>query len=485
MNYFLSFLLVLLLQGCQQALPVEPAPPTSKELVAAYTADLQQTLQTIKIGETTTDLLTNFTKLNDEQYERPPYVLHIENGLVNTITLSVPGTLTVEDVAEVNMPWKGFDAKWLSAEDRITGLQLTRTTPTLQQQIADMPLDEKVGQLVLTGFDGTTVTPIVKQAIEEAHIGHVILFSKNITTPVQLQALNQSLLQLNSTQPLWITVDEEGGKVSRIPDSLTVLPTAARLAKNYSTEQVKQLAASQGELLRALGFAVNFAPVLDVNSNPKNPVIGNRAFSANVKTVNSYTTAFTTGLENAGVLAVGKHFPGHGDTATDSHVGLPVIHKSKEQLQKTELAPFQHAIDHGIQMLMIGHLLVPALDTDTPASYSRAVMHELLRKEMGFSGVIITDDLTMQAVNMPIADAAVKAIVAGADIALIGHGTEQAIAATKALETAVASGQLTEQELNARVYRILSLKERYSGHVDDAFDFASWNKKIRTQLNNN
>lgn len=479
MKYFIPLLLILLLHGCQQALPETPAP-TTEQLVLDYTATLEDTLQTIQIGETTTDALTDFTKIDDTHYEKPPVTVTVKNGLVESVTIAIDEPLTAEEVAEVHLSFPRYEANWLHQE-HITGLQLTRTTPTIQQQIAAMPLDERIGQLVLTGFDGTSVTPLLQQAITEAHIGHVILFSKNITTTAQLQALNQSLLALDDT--LWITVDEEGGNVSRIPDGLTVLPTAARLAK-YSPEHVTQLATLQGELLRALGFHVNFAPVFDVNSNPNNPVIGSRAFSADVKTVNTYAMAFATGLQQSGILAVGKHFPGHGDTATDSHFGLPVIKKSKEQLLQTELAPFQHAIDHDIKMLMVGHLLIPALG-DTPASSSSAVMHDLLREEMGFTGVVITDDLTMQAVDKQVAQAAVDAIVAGADIALIGHGTEQAIAATTALKAAVTAGRLTEQELNARVYRILSLKERYQGHVDSHFDFAAWNKKIRTQLHTN
>lgn len=481
MKYFLSLIVVLLLVGCQPTTHEEPAPPTNEELVSDYTASLHKTLETIKIGDTTIETLPDFTKLDETHYENPPYVLTVKNGLVDAITLSIDDTLTMDMIKEIELPFPNYDASWMHEEEKVTGLQLTRSTPTLKQQIAAMPLDEKVGQLVLTGFEGTTVTPILKQAIEEAHIGHVILFSKNITTPQQLQALNTSILALRSPQPLWITVDEEGGNVSRIPDGLTVLPTAARLAKNYTTENVTALAASQGKLLRALGFTVNFAPVLDVNSNPNNPVIGSRAFSTDVETVNAYASAFTNGLQQSGLVAVGKHFPGHGDTATDSHVSLPKINKTMEQLQKTELAPFQYAIDNGIDMLMIGHLLVPALD-DTPASYSRAIMHTLLREKMGFNGVVITDDLTMQAINMPIADAAVKSIVAGADIVLIGHGTEQAIAATKALQAAVTAGTLTEDELNARVYRILSLKERYNGQVNNSFDFTRWNQSMRTQL---
>lgn len=478
MNYFLSFILVLLLQGCQQATPNEIDP----SVVESAVSDLQQVLETIHIGETTTDMLTEFTKLDDQNYEKAPITLTVKNGLVDSVTLTIQEALTLDDVLrdEINAP-SHYKMEWIRADERTNAVRFTLSEPSLQQQIAAIPLDEKIGQLVLTGFDGTTITPLLTQAIEDAHIGHVILFSKNIQNAAQLKALNTSLLQLKTAHPLWISIDEEGGLVSRIPDDFVTLPSAARLT-TYRPEHVQQLAKLQGELLHAYGFSVNFAPVLDVNSNPTNPVIGNRAFSSHVATVNSYATAFTNGLRESDIIGAGKHFPGHGDTATDSHVALPVIHKSLEQLKKTELVPFQHAIDQGIDMIMVGHLLVPALDDKEPATTSPKLMQDLLRAEMGFDGVIITDDLTMQAIDTPVPQAAVQAIVAGADIALIGHGTEQAIAATKAIAKAVADKQLSERQLNERVFRILSLKQHYSGDVNETFHKEQWNTRMKQVL---
>ena len=249
-----------------------------------------------------------------------------------------------------------------------------------------MWLEERVGQLIMTGFEGTTVSDVLRSTIEDSHIGNVILFSSNISSTKQLQQLNDEILNLNTEYPIWIAVDEEGGNVSRIPSELVTLPTAATLASNYTSEQVFNLSSHLSLLLHALGFTIDFAPVIDVNSNPNNPVIGTRAFSDNPETVSEYAISFNDGLREHSILGVGKHFPGHGDTNVDSHYGLPVINKTLEQLKVNELIPFQNAIDSNFEMLMVGHLFIPSLDSKYPASQSGKIMNDLLREDMGEIG---------------------------------------------------------------------------------------------------
>lgn len=363
---------------------------------------------------------------------------------------------------------------------------VSQPTPISQifEQIVDaMPLEEKIGQLVLTGFEGTSVDETLRKAVEEYYIGHVILFKENIESATQLKTLNTALLNLKTSHPLWIALDEEGGNVSRLPKEFLKLPTAAKLANQYTVDTVQDLAAHLGELLDEYGFAVDFAPVFDVNSNPNNPVIGSRAFSANREKVSQYAMAFANGLQQQNIVAVAKHFPGHGDTDTDSHKALPIINKTREQLWQTELVPFQHAINEGISMMMVGHLLVPAIDQKLVATQSSAVMKELLREEMGFQGVIITDDLTMDAIAVDPAVAAVNAIVAGADIALIGHGTDKAIEVAKALKQAVLDGRIMEQQINESVFRILMLKSEYVGDMNSELSIKVWNEQMRALLN--
>lgn len=369
--------------------------------------------------------------------------------------------------------------------DTVEEIPISPAPPTFKQQVYAMPLEEKIGQLVLTGFEGTTVSETLRQAIEDVHIGHVILFKKNIESAAQLQQLNTDLLNLQTTTPLWISLDEEGGNVSRMPNEFVKLPTAAKLARNYSVETVEKIGAQLGELLHENGFTTDFAPVFDVNSNRNNPVIGSRAFSSDIAEVKQYAMAFTNGLQQQNILAVAKHFPGHGDTNMDSHVALPIIHKSREQLQQTELVPFQYAIDEGMQMIMVGHLLVPAIDPEQAASQSSAVMKDLLREDMGFEGVVITDDLTMDALPDDVVSSAVHAIIAGADIALIGHGTDQAIAAVHALKQAVTTGLLSEEQINESAYRILLLKQQYIGKVNPEFNRTDWNEQMKRLINTN
>ncbi len=263
-----------------------------------------------------------------------------------------------------------------------------------------------------------------------------------------------------------MSVDEEGGVVSRIPKEMGRFESAWDVGAtgdlNYAFEHGKAI----GETIKSLGFNLDFAPVLDVNSNPNNPVIGNRAFSDDPEIVKKMGTEVYKGLKSAGVLGVGKHFPGHGDTDVDSHVGVPVINKSLDELKKLELIPFKYAIDNGVEMIMVGHLYLPQLDKDYVASISENIVTKLLREELGFNGVVVTDDMIMEGVKgkYPTNESAVKAIEAGNDIIIVSSGIHDQNSAIDGVVEAVRNGIITEKRINESVYRILKLKNTISRH---------------------
>ena len=334
----------------------------------------------------------------------------------------------------------------------------------LAQFVEDMTLQEKIGQLLMAGFEGTQVSEREVFLIEDYHIGGFIFFGRNITNEEETRNLIHELKTIKSDSPvqLFIGVDEEGGPVSRLSGIYRNLPPQSSLGESGDPEIAYEYGSIQGEKLRRLGFNVNFSPVLDVDSNPNNPVIGNRAISNDPSLVAQLGIQVWKGIGDQGVVPVGKHFPGHGDTDVDSHTLLPVIEKSREELDETELVPFQASVDQGIPALMVGHLLIPALDQE-PASLSEGIMEDLLRDEMGFRGVLFSDDLTMGAITdrMSVSEAAVDFIGAGGDVALICHGETEVMEAFKAIEAAVRDGIISEEYIDQKLVRIIRLKEDF------------------------
>ncbi|SRR5690554_357811 len=334
----------------------------------------------------------------------------------------------------------------------------------LAQFVEDMTLQEKIGQMLMAGFEGTQVSEREVSLIEDYHIGGFIFFGRNITNEEETRNLIHELKTIKSDSPvqLFIGVDEEGGPVSRLSGIYRNLPPQSSLGESGDPEIAYEYGSIQGEKLRRLGFNVNFSPVLDVDSNPNNPVIGNRAISNDPSLVAQLGIQVWKGIGDQGVVPVGKHFPGHGDTDVDSHTLLPVIEKSREELDETELVPFQASVDQGIPALMVGHLLIPALDQE-PASLSEGIMEDLLRDEMGFRGVLFSDDLTMGAITdrMSVSEAAVDFIGAGGDVALICHGETEVMEAFKAIEAAVRDGIISEEYIDQKLVRIIRLKEDF------------------------
>ncbi|GJL56178.1 MAG: glycoside hydrolase family 3 [Nitrospirales bacterium] len=326
-----------------------------------------------------------------------------------------------------------------------------------------MTLREKVGQLFMIGFDGTELSPELNAWLHAYQPGGIILFSRNLVDAHQIAQLTNSLQELAASSPFLMAIDQEGGKVSRLPSGFTIFPPAATVAACGSSDFAYQAAAVTAQELRAVGFNMNMAPVLDIHTNPSNPIIGNRAFSADPETVCTLGNATISGLHDHGVIACGKHFPGHGETTKDSHKELPVVTLSKERLERIELHPFRSAIAHGLQALMSAHVHYPALDETVPATLSHTVMATLLRGELGFSGVVLSDDLEMNAIaeHMTMGDAAVRSIQAGVDLILICHQQARQAEAIEAVEEAVKAGAISTNRLDASLARISALKQRF------------------------
>ncbi|PTX53886.1 beta-N-acetylhexosaminidase [Melghirimyces profundicolus] len=340
--------------------------------------------------------------------------------------------------------------------------------------LKDMTLEEKVGQMMMVGFYGSEPTEEIRRLLTDAHAGNVILFSysDNVQTPQQTARLTNGLQEIAMDTrlklPLLISTDQEGGVVARMTMGATELPGNMALGAGRDPAGSREAAKLTAEELRAVGINMNLAPVLDVNVNPDNPVIGVRSYGEDPGLVADLGAEAIRGYQNNGVIATAKHFPGHGDTDVDSHLGLPVIDKSRGELEKVELVPFQRAVDEGIDAIMTAHIHVPALDDtpDLPATLSKPILTGLLRKEMGYEGLIITDAMTMAGVadyfgGVP--QAALKAVDAGADLILLTPAmtADEQIEVADTITEAVRSGEISEQRINQSVRRILRVKAKY------------------------
>ena len=334
----------------------------------------------------------------------------------------------------------------------------------MKYDLNKLTLEEKIGQLFMFGFDATDVNDHAIKLIKEYRIGNVILFARNIKTPEQVFKLNQNLQKLSLKElgiPLFISIDQEGGMVSRITSGATFFPGAMTIAATNDVHNAYLSGKYMGLELINLGINMNFAPVLDVNNNPKNPVIGVRSFSDQPKMVAEYGAAFIKGLQE-NVIATGKHFPGHGDTHVDSHLALPKVAYGMDRLNTVELVPFKHAIQNGIQAMMSSHIDFPALtENGLPTTLSKKCMTGFLRGELGFEGLIVTDGMQMKAIqdNYTTVGASLMAIEAGANIVCICHSQELQMKALDYIKESVESQKISIDIINERVSRVLKYKE--------------------------
>ena len=345
-----------------------------------------------------------------------------------------------------------------------------------EELLASMSIEEKIAQMffitpeALTGIGPVTEAgALTEESFGQYPVGGIIYFRENIESRQQLTSMLDHMQEISKERtglPVFLGVDEEGGRVTRVyGSSITDIPYVEDMY-SIGNSLDPQLAYNAGNTigcyLKELGFNVDFAPVADIFTNPANTVIGDRAFGSTAETASEMVPMCTRGLQDAGVEAVLKHFPGHGDTAEDSHSGYASSYKSLDELKQCEFLPFQAGISAGASFVMMGHIsLLNILDSQVPASLSSLVVQELLRQELGFDGVIITDALNMGAVseNYTSADAAVKAVEAGVDMLLM---PADFAGAYHALVNAVYTGEISEQRIDESVRRIIQAKEKLS-----------------------
>lgn len=329
------------------------------------------------------------------------------------------------------------------------------------EKIDKMTLDEKIGQMILSGFNGTCFNEELNTLLNDFKVGGVILFSRNIEDSKQLKKLTSDIIDINQNIPLFISIDEEGGRVSRLPKDIEKFESSKSIGDRGDEKYAYENGREIGGILKNHNINMNFAPVLDIYSNPKNTVIGDRAFGDNEKVVSSMGIATMKGLKDENIISVVKHFPGHGDTEIDSHLGLPIVEKNLKQLNELELIPFNKAIESGADAVMVSHILIKEIDDKYPATLSYTLINDILRNDMKFENIVITDDMLMKAITdyISIEEASVKSIKAGADIILIGSDINKTKSVIERIKLAVANNEISEERIDKSVYRILKQKE--------------------------
>jgi beta-N-acetylhexosaminidase len=324
-------------------------------------------------------------------------------------------------------------------------------------------LRRHAGRLAIVGFAGQSAPAELRQLVADFDLGGVIYFSRNVETPEQVAELSREVSALARDWPFWISVDQEGGRVARLKAPFTEWPPAATLGRSGDPTLAERFARALAAELRAVGINLDYAPVLDVHTNPANPVIGDRALAARAEDVARLGETVIRTLQQSGVAACGKHFPGHGDTSVDSHEALPFVEHDRRRLDAVELVPFRRAIEADVAMIMTAHVMAPVLDERHIGSFSPAIVQRLLKDELRFRGVVVSDDLGMKAVsaNTPLPDASVRAIQAGCDALLLCNSTvDEQVAAIEALIRAAESGEISPTRLDDAFKRQHAVKAR-------------------------
>ncbi|WP_271751695.1 glycoside hydrolase family 3 protein [Cohnella sp. JJ-181] len=333
-------------------------------------------------------------------------------------------------------------------------------------------LREKIGQLIVTGFPGTAVTADLEALVREWKIGNIILFAHNAENKAQLARLCgelQRLIEAGTGYPALISIDQEGGRVTRLPRDAVNVPGAMAIAATGDPGNARAAGRITAAELRALGINFNLAPVLDINNNKRNPVINVRSYGDTAETVSEYGVEMLRGLREGGVLAALKHFPGHGDTEVDSHLGLPSSGKTLADLEALELLPFRAAIAEGAEAIMVAHMMFPEIEPRrVPATMSPAIVGELLKGKLGYGGLIVSDCLEMDAVKKyyGTAQGALGALKAGIHLLFVSHTPSLVRETAQVIEQAVLSGELPMETLEAAVDQVLYYKGKYASGIE-------------------
>jgi len=331
----------------------------------------------------------------------------------------------------------------------------------------DMTTKQKIGQRFGLGFSGTSVSAELRRLVKEYKVGNVILFRDNLESAAQARALCadiQALVREETGYPAFIAIDQEGGAVTRLPDDMVNVPGAMALAASGNADNVSLAARITAGELRRIGVNFNMAPVLDINCNRDNPVIGNRSFAPNAADAAVFAAAAIRAFAEEGLMCCGKHFPGHGDTAVDSHLDLPLVDRSLDELSARELIPFSAAIKAGIPAIMTTHILFPRIESEKlPATMSLKILKGLLRERLGFNGLIVSDAMEMKAIKdyYGVQQGSILALAAGVDIVYLCHESPDMEASLREAICACEDGRIDAKELDASVERVLRYKERY------------------------
>jgi beta-N-acetylhexosaminidase len=328
--------------------------------------------------------------------------------------------------------------------------------------LASMSVEDMVGQMFVVGVGGTEPDYYIEKMVRERNIGGVILFGYNMKNEEQTASLVDQLQELSMRTdpavPLFVAVDQEGGDIASAP-WVAPEPAAAAVGRRKDPDEARRIAARMGRQLLRAGINTDFAPVVDTGFGA---AIGNRSYGDDPELVARMGAAAVEGFEQAGVISAAKHFPNHGPAISDSHVSLPVIRHDEQTLRSYDLPPFQAAVDAGVPMMMVGHLVYPAIDPHNPASLSREAI-SMVRRDLGFDGVVVTDDLAMAGAKgggTP-SEAAVEAVKAGADLLVVSSPPQQQADAYDAVVAAVESGEIPRSRIEKSVERLLTVKERY------------------------
>ncbi len=333
-------------------------------------------------------------------------------------------------------------------------------------------LETQAARLFTVGFYGKALTDDLNRLVARG-VGGVIFFSRNVGLPAEVIETTNAIKR-SAGRPLFLALDQEGGPVARLKQGFTELPPMRAVGATGSAALAREVGALIGREVRAVGFDMNYAPVLDIDTNPANPIIAARSFGRSPELVSELGVALAAGLESAGVAACGKHFPGHGDTSQDSHLELPRLPHSLERLEQVELKPFAAAVKAGIPSLMTAHVIFEPLDAVNPATMSRAVLHGLLREKMGYDGMIVTDDIEMRAIadHYGVEETVVRGLNAGVDHFLCCHTADLAHRAIEAVIRAVEDGTVSREVLAAANRRIAAFGRRYARPAQDEIDLS-------------